>query len=100
MDWFDRRILTFILLWAPFGEPPDDEVFEQFGLRKDLLMKRFAEIASRECLATAVSDDDHVLIGRARRLLLESLVVRPWAAHPGPQRHCSETDPARSHRRP
>lgn len=46
MDSFDRQIMQFMLVWAPFGGPPEEDVFPRFGLTKTQLGQRFDEIAS------------------------------------------------------
>ncbi len=40
IDPFDREILDFILVWKPFGGPPDDECLPLFGLTPRQLERR------------------------------------------------------------
>lgn len=49
-DRFSRDILAFVRSWAPYGGPPADEVLIEFGLTKDQLLQRLAEITSAEAM--------------------------------------------------
>lgn len=46
MDWFDRWILQYMLWWAPFGGPPEEDVFPRFGMNAPQLADRFAYIVA------------------------------------------------------
>ena len=46
MDWFDRKVLQYVLLWAPAGGMDDEDVFPEFGMRVDQLNERFNSIIS------------------------------------------------------
>jgi hypothetical protein len=48
MDRFDREILDFVRSWAPYGGPPSDEVFAEFGLTPSQLADRLDLIVSAE----------------------------------------------------
>jgi hypothetical protein len=48
MDRFEREILDFIRSWAPYGGPPADEVWTEFGMSHDQLMDRVQQIVSQE----------------------------------------------------
>lgn len=77
MDWFDRQIVQFVVLWAPFGGPPAEDVLPRFGLTPTHLTRRFAQIITNLDGADDVLDDDDAqLIVRARRLLAASCAVR------------------------
>ncbi|MDT5171533.1 MAG: hypothetical protein QOD02_4883, partial [Mycobacterium sp.] len=41
MDWFDRRIVEYVLMWAPYGRLPDEDVFPEFGMTGHQLWVRF-----------------------------------------------------------
>jgi|RhiMetStandDraft_4_1073278.scaffolds.fasta_scaffold711840_1 hypothetical protein len=41
LDWYDRRILSFVLDWAPQPEPPNDESLVNFGINSRRVMRRF-----------------------------------------------------------
>ncbi|MCG7578626.1 hypothetical protein [Mycolicibacterium sp. OfavD-34-C] len=68
MDPFDRQIVQFVVGWAPFGGPPDEDVLPGFGLTPAELRQRFrqivAELASPE---STLSDEDTALLAKARR---------------------------------
>ena len=46
MDWFDRKVLHYVLFWAPAGGMDDEDVFPEFGMRVDQLNERFDSIIS------------------------------------------------------
>ena len=33
IDWFDRKVLHYVLFWAPAGGMDDEDVFPEFGMR-------------------------------------------------------------------
>ncbi len=69
MDPFDRQIVQYVIRWAPFGGPPDDEVFPCFGLTPAQLGQRFDEIASTMLSSDdSTSIDDHELRIAVRRV--------------------------------
>ena len=37
MDWFDRKVLQYVLFWGPAGGMDDEDVFPEFGMRVDQL---------------------------------------------------------------
>jgi hypothetical protein len=41
LDWYDRKILTFVLDFAPKSEPPNDESLAGFGINAGRVMRRF-----------------------------------------------------------
>ncbi len=47
MNKFHRTMVDYVLLWKPFGGPPDDEIFPQFGLTPGQLRRRFRAIVQR-----------------------------------------------------
>jgi hypothetical protein len=44
LERFDRDLLTFVLNWAPYGGPPDDECLIQFGMSADRVRQRCHEL--------------------------------------------------------
>jgi len=68
LDWYDRRILEYVLRWAPYSGPPADEAFVQFGLNPDELGRRFCAVVdafARELESLERSDRE--LLDRAAR---------------------------------
>jgi hypothetical protein len=66
MDRFDRRILQFVLAWAPYVGPSDDDVFPEFGITADELRSRFLRIvASQAKCVRDLENADRVLLARA-----------------------------------
>lgn len=46
MDTFERGVLQFVLAWAPYGGPREDDVWVQFGMTVEQLGGRFAKIVA------------------------------------------------------
>jgi hypothetical protein len=71
LDRFDRDLLAFTLSWAPYGGPPENECFVEFGMSTDRVRERCMEVV---CAARAVEygDTECAMILRCRRLLLSS----------------------------
>ena len=68
MDSFDRQIVQFIVRWAPFGGPPDEEVLPRFGLTPAQLRQRFTQILSAMTSpGNELNDEDAALLAAARR---------------------------------
>jgi hypothetical protein len=44
LERFDRDLLTFVLSWAPYGGPPDDECLIQFGMSAKRVRRRCHEL--------------------------------------------------------
>ncbi|MDT5075792.1 MAG: polymerase sigma-70 factor, subfamily [Mycobacterium sp.] len=69
MDWFDRKIVEYVLLWAPYGRLHDEDVFPEFGMGAYQLYERFSRITSTMASRAAYLDDlDRALVDRARHL--------------------------------
>ena len=68
LDRFDRDLLAFLLSWAPYGGPPDNECFVEFGMNADRVRERCMEVV---CTARPgqYSDADRTLLLNASRLL-------------------------------
>ena len=68
MDWFDRKVLHYVLFWAPAGGMDDEDVFPEFGMRVDQLNERFNSIISTlSGCSNNIDDTDRDLLARARR---------------------------------
>ncbi|MDH6195887.1 hypothetical protein M2272_002527 [Mycobacterium frederiksbergense] len=46
MDSFERLILKFVLAWAPYGGPREDDVWIEFGMTTEQLCLRFTRIVN------------------------------------------------------
>jgi hypothetical protein len=67
MDWFDRRIVEYVLMWAPYGRLPDEDVFPEFGMTGHQLWVRFTAIVSNPTSRDGDLDElDRALVIRAR----------------------------------
>jgi hypothetical protein len=70
MDSFDRHLVQFVVTWAPFGGPTDEDTYPRFGLRGGRLWNRFNRIvASAESVLPELEEGDAKLIGQARALI-------------------------------
>jgi RNA polymerase sigma-70 factor (ECF subfamily) len=69
LDWFDREIVRYVLLWLPYGEMWDEDVYPMFGMTAEQLVDRF-----RRIIATSVprldrlAKSDRALLDKARQL--------------------------------
>lgn len=71
LDWFDRKIVEFILAWAPYDGPIDDEAFPEFGMSTADLKARFVEIIAMQSLfGPEMGSDDWALLQRAHAYYL------------------------------
>lgn len=68
MDWFDRRILEHVIVCAPYGGVPEDDVLPRFGLTVDQFRGRVAAIVG-EASATLLTVTDRALLLRVRARL-------------------------------
>jgi hypothetical protein len=68
LDRFDRDLLVFTLSWAPYGGPPENECFVEFGMNVDRVRERCLEVV---CAARAAeyNDEDRSLLLNAAELL-------------------------------
>ena len=41
LDWFDREIVRYVLLWGPEGDVWDEDVYPVFGMTVEQLVDRF-----------------------------------------------------------
>jgi hypothetical protein len=70
MDAFDRHLVQFVVTWAPFGGPADEDTYPRFGLRGRKLWNRFNRIvANAESLLPELGEDDAELIEQARAII-------------------------------
>lgn len=65
---YERRMLEMFVIWSPYGGPPDDEVWMEFGISSDLLVERVTAIVSC-CFREFVCKEDRYLLLRAREEL-------------------------------
>ncbi|OWL96715.1 hypothetical protein B7435_27545 [Mycolicibacterium peregrinum] len=72
MDSFERVLLKFVLAWAPYGGPREDDVWLEFGMTAEQLFVRFSGIVSGQVpRVRALSAADRSLLGLACRHLRE-----------------------------
>jgi hypothetical protein len=66
LDWFDREIVRYVLLWAPEGDVWDEDVYPVFGMTVEQLVGRF-----RRIIATFVPRLDY--LAKSDRELLDKV---------------------------
>ena len=76
MDWFDRKVLQYVLWWAPFGKPPEDDVFPKFGMDTSQLAARFADVVK------AINSHERQLDGADADLLARARSHPLAGSHP------------------
>jgi len=70
MDWFDRKVVEYVVRWSPYGPLHDEDVFPEFGMGVRQLRTRFnAIVAEQTARPTELDEPDRALLGRARVLL-------------------------------
>lgn len=69
LDRFDRDLLAFLLSWAPYGGPPENECFVEFGMSAKRLQERCVQVVSTT-RAVDCCDEERQLLMRTCRLLL------------------------------
>jgi RNA polymerase sigma-70 factor, ECF subfamily len=69
LDWFDREIVRYVLLWAPEGEVWDEDVYPEFGMTVEQLVNRFHRIIDASVPGLGrLAKSDRDLVDKARRL--------------------------------
>jgi hypothetical protein len=69
LDRFDREMLTFFVRWAPYGGPPAQEVFPEFGISAECLQGRLWALVNLRG-DSLVSPRDRALLATVRRILV------------------------------
>ena len=69
LDWFDREIVRYVLLWLPHGEMWDEDVYPMFGMTAGQLVDRFHQIiATSVPRSDRLAKSDRELLDKARQL--------------------------------
>ena len=69
LDWFDREIVRYVLLWLPHGEMWDEDVYPLFGMTAEQLVDRFHRIISTSVpRSDRLANPDRALLNKAREL--------------------------------
>ncbi len=69
LDWFDREIVRYVLLWAPHGEGRDEDVYPTFGMTVEQLIDRFHRIIETSVSRLGrLAKSDRELLDKARQL--------------------------------
>jgi hypothetical protein len=77
VDWFERRIVQYMLQWHPFGGPPEDDVLPHFGMSPPQLERRFNRIVKKmENERDSLREEDSSLLIAVYRIKPEAAVRR------------------------
>jgi RNA polymerase sigma-70 factor, ECF subfamily len=69
LDWFDREIVRYVLLWAPYGEGRGEDVYPTFGMTVEQLVDRFHRIIDTSVPRLGrLTKSDCELLDKARQL--------------------------------
>lgn len=69
LDWFDREIVHYVLLWAPHGEGWGEDVYPTFGMTVEQLVDRFHRIIDTSgSRLDRLTRSDRELLNKARQL--------------------------------
>ncbi|MHC9297511.1 hypothetical protein ACRCUN_34080, partial [Mycobacterium sp. LTG2003] len=78
VDQFDWDIIRYVVEWAPYGGPLDEDILPRFGMDAQRLNARFIELVSALTMGSG-----RLLNQRQRRLLDHARkLVRPEKASP------------------
>lgn len=69
LDRYEREMLWFYVRWAPYGGPPEAEVFPEFGLSLVQLLVRVQQVIA-SMTNYALSSEDLRLVHRPRCVAL------------------------------
>lgn len=86
MDRFDRDIVEFMLRWAPYGGPSEEDTMPEFGMNCPELRERAVGII-RDSLQESITLDDRILLLRTAAAL-RIRVIDPYPSKrppPGPR---------------
>lgn len=65
---YDRQMVEMFVTWSPYGGPPEDEIWIEFGISSDRLLERVTAIVSK-CFKEFLHNEDRYLLLRAREAL-------------------------------
>ncbi|KAA0099493.1 hypothetical protein CIW49_07690 [Mycolicibacterium sp. P1-18] len=69
LDWYDRRILEFVVECGPRSQPTDEQTFACFGISAQRVMRRLdAVIGLDDTPGTTLGETDRDLLERVRAL--------------------------------
>ena len=98
IDQFDRDILRYMLLWAPYGVLYDEDLYPQFGMNAHQFRHRFDDLVALYDLAAFDSECRNVFEG-VRRYLATRAQEDTTNAPPADSMERANASPPRRHRR-
>jgi hypothetical protein len=77
IDDFEWDIVAFVVQWAPYGGPSEEDSLPRFGMTCAQLHVRFAEVIRKlgDFHRASLSDPQRELVRRGQRLLASETVV-------------------------
>lgn len=80
VDRFDWEILDFVVQWAPYGGPAEEEVLPRFGMTREQLQARFSDVVME------LTSRRRLRLTAEQRQLLGNAVALHLAAGAEPER--------------
>lgn len=69
LDWYDRRILEFVVECGPCSQPTDEQTLACFGISARRVMRRLDAVIDLHAVpGTTLGEPDRDLVKRARAL--------------------------------
>jgi RNA polymerase sigma-70 factor (ECF subfamily) len=69
LDWFDREVVRFVVVWAPYVEMWDEDVYPMFGMTVEQLVETFHRIIDASVPRLGrLGKSDRKLLDKAREL--------------------------------
>ena len=76
MDRTDRQIAQFVIMWAPFGWPPAEKTFVEFGMSSERLHRRCIEIIALAQRTRELAPDEKALVGELVSIMMRRRLDR------------------------
>ena len=70
MDRTDRQIAQFVVMWAPYGWPPADRTWVEFGMSSERLHVRCIEIIGAARRTRELAPDERELVGQLVSIMM------------------------------
>ena len=83
MDKSDRHLIEHVLMWEPYGWPPADQTFVEFGMTPQRLFERCAQILNAARYNRGFSPQEVALIGRLAQALVRHRPMKSRSSERG-----------------
>lgn len=83
-EQFDWEIVEFVLMWQPYGQPPEEDSIVRFGMSGSRLHERFTDVVTNAALrGRPLSGRQRDLVAHALALLYPELAAEGNTADSG-----------------